>query len=296
MKIMHEQVSFRGNSSVNIKWDDFPHFTFPWHFHSKYELVYVIKSSGKRFIADHTEDFGDSDLVLLGPNLPHFWKNDESFFNNDPGLKVNAIVIHFPVDFFSPQLAHYPEFIAIKKLLSNACRGIHFPKSTAIKYDKKLRKLLKLTGLELTLAFLSLLNELAKSGNYRQLASESYRPDLHNWTENRMEKVMHLINTNYRQQLKLETIANEIGMNRTAFCRYFKEKTGKTFIHFINEMRIGYACKLLLENRMNVSEIGFKSGFNNLANFNRCFLKVTRLSPVNYRNQFLHAHPVRQAE
>ncbi|WP_163709248.1 AraC family transcriptional regulator [Mangrovibacterium lignilyticum] len=291
MKIMHEKVSFTGNNSLNIKWDDFPHFTFPWHFHTEYELVYVIKSFGKRFVADHAEDFTDGDLVLLGPKLPHFWKNDEVFFQNDPNYKVNALVIHFPADFFSQQLEEHPEFSSLKKLLQDAKRGIHFSSTTAAQLDKKFRRLLKLKGFELTIAFLSLLNELAKKGNYRLLASKSYQPDLQNWSGNRMDKIMFLMNSNYRRQLKLEDIAAEIGMNPTAFCRYFKEKTGKSFIQLINEMRVGYACKLLQENKMSVSEIGFTSGFNNLSNFNRCFKKNTGHSPLSYRNQFIHAHP-----
>lgn len=293
MKIMHEQLSFRGKTSFNIKWDDFPHFTFPWHFHSEYELVYVIKSFGKRFVGDDVDDFSDGDLVLLGPNLPHFWKNDEAFHRNDPAFKVNALVIHFPADFFRQQLDEYPEFQGISKLLQKAARGLHFPKSTAQNLDKELRRLLKSDGFDRTMGFLSVLNKLAKSSGYRQLASESFQPDLSNWTGNRMDKVMHLINTNYRQNLKLDDIAGAIGMNRSAFCRYFKEKTGKSVIQFINDMRIGYACKLLTENRMNVSEIGFESGFNNLANFNRSFRKNTGLTPLAYRQQFILAHPER---
>ena len=290
MKIMHEQLSFQGNNSFNIKWDDFPHFTFPWHFHSEFELVYVIQSFGRRFVADHTENFSDGDLVLIGPNLPHYWKNDEVFHQNDPAFKVNAIVVHFPADFFEQQLKSYPEFLAIKKLLKRAARGIQFQKATASRLDKKLRQLLKLSGLELTLAFLSLLNDLAREKDWKQLASESYQPDLKNWTGTRMDKVMHLVNTNYRQQVKLEDIANEIGMNASAFSRYFKEKTGKSFIRFINEMRVGYACKLLQENQMSVAEIGFESGFNNLSNFNRCFKSIVTQSPQNYRKHFLEKH------
>ncbi len=291
MKIMYEQVCYRGTNSFNIKWDEFPHFTFPWHFHSEYELVYVIKSYGKRFVADHVEDFTDGDLVLLGPSLPHFWKSDELFLRNDQDYKVNAIVIHFPPDFFKDQIENYPEFASIKKLLEQAQRGIHFPKDTASKFDKMLRRLLKQKGFERTINLLTILNGLEQSKNYHLLASKSYRPDRQNWTGNRMDRVMHLINSNYRQQVKVENIASEIGMNQSAFCRYFKEKTGKSFISFINEMRIGYACKLLQENNFTVSQIAFESGFNNLSNFNRYFKKTTNQTPIAYRNQFIKANP-----
>lgn len=290
MKIMHEQVNFQGTNSFNIKWNDCPHFTFPWHFHSEYELVYVMKSFGKRFVADHLEDFEDGDLVLLGPNLPHFWKNDEAYFQNDPRFKVNAIVIHFPVNFFQEQLQSYPEFLPVAELLKRAARGISFNPQVARSLDGQLQKLLKLKGLERTLHFLKVLDKLARTKQFKVLASENYRAELQDWSSNRMEKVMHVINANYRQSIKLDQVADHIGMNTTAFCRYFKEKTGKSFVEFVNDMRIGYACKLLLEGRQNVSQIGFESGFNNLSNFNRCFKKKTGFAPVHYRSQFHKAN------
>ena len=290
MKIMHEQLNPSGTNSLHIKWDDFPHFTFPWHFHTEYELVYVIKSFGKRFVADHVEDFTGGDLVLLGPNLPHFWKSDEAFFKNDPKYHVNAIVIHFPPDFFKEQLEKYPEFFQIRELLVRAARGIKFQKQVSDSIGAELNKLLKKKGIDRTLLFVKVLDKLANSTQYKLLASESYRPDLHDWSSNRLEKVIHLVNSNYRQPIKLETVASHVGMNSTAFCRYFREKTGRSFIEFVNEMRIGYACKLLQEGKQNVSQICFESGFNNLSNFNRCFRRMKSLSPVQYRGQFLKAH------
>ncbi|WP_320167747.1 AraC family transcriptional regulator [Mangrovibacterium marinum] len=287
MKIMHEQLSFQGKNSLNIKWDEFPHFTFPWHFHSEFELVYVLESFGIRFVADHSERFDEGDLILLGPNIPHYWKNDEVFFNNNPEYKVNAIVIHFPADFFKSQIDNYPEFLAIKKLFKRATRGIKFSKTTASQLDKEIRQLLKFRGLNLILATLKVLDGLAHAKNTKQLASESYRPQLKKWNGTRIEKIMHLINTSYRQQMTLEDIAREIGMNPTAFSRYFKEKTGKNFIRFINEMRIGYACKLLQENQMNIADIGYECGFRNLSNFNRFFKDIVNQSPRSYQKHFL---------
>jgi len=291
MKIMHEQLSFRGKTAVTVKWDDFPHFTFPWHFHPEYELVYVIKSFGKRFVGDHIEDFSNGDLVLLGSNLPHFWKNDDVFFRNDPAYKVNAIVIHFPADFFKQQIENYPEFLKIKELLQRSARGIRFHEPIAKSVGKKLEKLLKSKGLECTLDFVKILDKLARTKDYKILSSGNYNAELQNLSSSRIDKVLHIINSNYRENLKLETVANHAGMNKTAFCRFFKEKTGKSFSEFLIEMRIGYACKLLIEDQLSVSQICFESGFNNLSNFNRQFKKQTSFTPVHYKNQFHKVHP-----
>lgn len=288
---MHEQLSFRGKTAVTVKWDDFPHFTFPWHFHPEYELVYVIKSFGKRFVGDHIEDFSDGDLVLLGSNLPHFWKNDDVFFQDDPAYNVNAIVIHFPADFFKQQIEDYPEFLKIKELLQRSARGICFHEPIAKTVGKKLKKLLKSKGLECTLDFVKILDKLARTKDYKILSSGNYNAELQSLSSSRIDKVLHIINSNYREDLKLETVAHHAGMNKSAFCRFFKEKTGKSFSEFLIEMRIGYACKLLIEDQLSVSQICFESGFNNLSNFNRQFKKQTSFTPVHYKNQFHKAHP-----
>ncbi|MEN6454554.1 MAG: AraC family transcriptional regulator [Prolixibacteraceae bacterium] len=290
MKIMHEQLNLKGKDAITIKWDEFPHFTFPWHFHPEFELVYIMKSFGKRFVADHVEDFNEGDLVLLGSNLPHFWKNDEIFFSNDPRYMVNAIVIHFSPDFFSHQIENYPEFYPIRKLLNLTSRGISFSHQVSEEMKPRLKKLLKLKGLERTLFFLKILDKLSRTGDFKLLASETFRSNLYDWSGSRLDKVMHLINSNYRETIKLETVADHIGMNPSAFSRYFREKTGKPFTAFVLEMRIGYACKLLIEGNHSVSQICFESGFNNLSNFNRCFKKLTSLNPVLYRDQFYKAN------
>ncbi len=290
MKIMHEQLNLKGKNAITVKWDEFSHFTFPWHFHPEFELVYILKSFGKRFVADHVEDFNEGDLVLLGSNLPHFWKNDEVFFHNNPQYQVNAIVIHFPSDFFNHQIEDYPEFYQIRRLLNLSARGISFSRSVSKSLDPGLRKLLKLKGLERTLKFIKILDQLAQSTDYKLLASETYRSDFHEWSNNRLDKIMHMINSIYREPVKLETVAGLIGMNPSAFSRYFREKTSKTFSEFVAEMRIGYACKLLIEGKHTVSQICFESGFNNISNFNRSFKKFTSFTPVGYRSQFHKAN------
>lgn len=289
LKIMHEQLNLNGGKSVTVKWDDFEHFSFPWHFHPEYELVYVIQSFGKRFVADHVESFQAGDLVLLGSNLPHFWKNDDVFYEGNSEFRVNAIVIHFPPDFFRYSIETYPEFQPIRNLLTRAKRGISFGREVSDKLSAVLKKTLNASGLERTLLFIRALDRLAREPDYRLLASESYRQEIQDWSNDRLSKVMHLINAGYRDQITLNKVAGHIGMNPSAFSRYFKEKTSKSFSGFVNEMRVGYACKLIQEGNHNISQICYESGFNNLSNFNRQFKKTTRMTPLEYREQFHHS-------
>ena len=288
MKIMHEQVSFAPRTMLKVKWDDFPHFTYPWHFHSEFEIVYVLKSSGRRFVADSIEPFQEGDITLMGSYLPHFWKSDVPG-DVENASRVNAIVVQFHKDFFREEINSYPEFHRISELLKRAERGIHFSKTSGEKIGKMLNRLLKLNGLERMLYFIKLLEAMAKSENYRILASKAYLLEEHKELNNRLDKIMHFINTNYQRKITQEEVASKIGMTTAAFCRYFKEKTGKGFIFFVNEMRIGYACKLLIENHLSISQICFECGFNNISNFNRMFKRQTGYTPGEYQQQFIKA-------
>jgi AraC-like DNA-binding protein len=286
MKIMREQVSFPPRALLKVKWDDFPHFTYPWHFHSEFEIVYVLKSSGKRFVADNVEPFGEGDITLLGSNLPHFWKSEST---NDDENRVNAIVVQFHSDFFREQINSYPEFYRICEMLKHATQGINFPPPLNEKIGRMLKRLLKLNGLERMLFFIKMMDVMARTENYRLLASKGYQLEEHKELNNRLDKIMHFINTNYQRKITQEEVASKIGMNTSAFCRYFKEKTGKGFICFVNEMRIGYACKLLIENHLSISQICFECGFNNISNFNRMFKRQTEFTPGEYQQQFMRA-------
>ena len=285
---MHEQVSFAPRTMLKVKWDDFPHFTYPWHFHSEFEIVYILKSSGKRFVADSVESFQEGDITLMGSNLPHFWKSE---IQNDTenSNHVNAIVVQFHKDFFRDEINIYPEFHRISELLKRAARGIHFNKTSGEQIGKMLKRLLKVSGLERMLYFIKLLDEMARIENYRILASKAYLLEDHKELNNRLDKIMHFINTNYQRKITQEEVATKIGMTTAAFCRYFKEKTGKGFIFFVNEMRIGYACKLLIENHLSISQICFECGFNNISNFNRMFKRQTGFTPGEYQLQFERA-------
>lgn len=288
MKIMHEQVSFPPRSMLKVKWDEFQHFTYPWHFHKEFEIVYVIKSSGKRFVADSVESFSDGDITMMGSNLPHFWKSHQPE-GEDNSKYVNAIVVQFNKDFFREEIATYPEFHHINELLKRAQNGIHFTKPASEKIGNKLKRLLKLNGLERMLYFIKIMDFMARTENYRLLASKGYVLEEHRELNSRLDKIMHFINTHYQRKITQEEVASKIGMTTVAFCRYFKEKTGKGFIYFVNEMRIGYACKLLVENHLSISQVCFECGFNNLSNFNRMFKRQTGLTPGEYQKQFIKA-------
>ena len=237
-------------------------------------------------MADSVETFCEGDITILGSNLPHFWK-DEANGGTEKENRVKAIVVQFHKDFFREQINSYSEFHYINELLKRAVWGISFSKASGEKVGKMLKRLLKMNGLERMLYFIKIMDSMAHIENYHLLASKGSQVGEHKELNSRLDKIMHFININYQRKISQQEIASKIGMTTAAFCRYFREKTGKGFTFFVNEMRIGYACKLLMENRLAISQICFESGFNNLSNFNRIFKRQTGNTPGEYQLQFI---------
>jgi hypothetical protein len=158
---MHEQVDFPGRSAIKIKLREMPRFTYPWHFHSEFELLYVIEGTGTSFVADSIEKFEAGDLVLMGSNLPHFWRSDEVYSSNI-NLNVKYVVIQFPDNLLRDQINNYPEFHLIGDLLERSSRGIRFSKEIATKIAPKIKKASKTKGIERILLLLKILDFLSK--------------------------------------------------------------------------------------------------------------------------------------
>lgn len=283
---MHEHIDFPGRSAVKVKLREMPHFTYPWHFHPEYEILYVIEGTGTSFVVDSIEEFQSGDLALIGSTLPHFWRSAEKYLNSEGKLKVKYIVIQFPTDFLKDEIANYPEYHLISDLLERASRGIRFSADFVRGIEKKIIRLSKSNGFERIIHLQELLQALAKTQDYKLLAGELYQHENLTFTNFRLTKVLQFLNTNYQRKIELETVADIANLHPAAFCRFFKEKTGKSLSEYLNDMRIGYACRLIIEGKLSVSQISYESGFNNLSNFNRTFKKHTGYTPTNYSQEF----------
>ncbi|MEA4917892.1 AraC family transcriptional regulator [Proteiniphilum sp.] len=285
--IMHEKLNLSSGSPIKIKWCDYDYFKFPWHFHEEYEIVYVLKSTGTRFVGNNIEPFSDDDLVLLGSSVPHMYRNDIQYYQNDPKYRVHAITLQFSKEFFKYSLEQYPEFSQIKNLLEDAKYGIYFEKDANRAIRKKMVKALHLSGLDLLLEIIKILSLMSQSESKRLLRDESEDTlALTDDKDPRIIKVKAFLHREYTGIVSLQRVADIAGMNESAFCRYFLKKTSKTCFQYINELRITYACKLLLERRLTISQICYESGYNNISNFNRQFKKITGYSPTDYVHVF----------
>jgi AraC-like DNA-binding protein len=282
MKPFKEVINYPTENSFVLRYNDFAHFIVPWHFHSEFELVYIVQSTGKRFVGDVMENYGPGDFVFYGSTLPHFQHSDEQYYSGNPDLKVNAFILQFPVDYFSENQLRSPEFAGIMKLLSNSSRGLKFPASTKEPVALTLRNMYVEKGFKRYLLLLELLNFLGQS-DFLPIASPGYANIINKNIEERMVKVYEFSTLHYNRKISLQEVASIAGMNTTSFCRYFRKKAGKTFAEFINELRISYSCKLLRHGNRTIEFVCFEAGFNNLSNFNRQFKAKIEKSPSEYR-------------
>jgi AraC-like DNA-binding protein len=173
--------------------------------------------------------------------------------------------------------------VGIKNLLERSQRGIQFQGKTREDLGKQMKKMFKLDGINRVTELILLLNQMATSTEYRYHSSVGYSQMANSYDFYRFNKVQEYIIRNFNQTIKLEDAAKTVSMSPTAFCRYFKKHTGKTFVEFVTEFKIGQACKFLSEEKMTVSRACFESGFNNLSHFNEQFKKIVHLTPTEYK-------------
>ena len=288
---MHEplfqRIHVAEDQSYNVLKVDRPHFVVPWHFHPEIELLLIVEGEGTRFVGDSIDRFGPGDLVLVGSNLSHVWKNSDRHYQEEAPLRAKARVILFRDDCFGQSFFKIPEMQPIQALFQRAKRGIHFYGKTQRIVADKLVKAYAQQGTKRLLTFLDILHDLAHSQQCTTLSSLSYTQSMEAGDLVRLNKVLDYLITEFRNPLRLEAIATQANMSPTAFCRYFKSRTNKTVIGFINELRVGYAHKLLIETSANISDICFECGFNNVSNFYEQFQAITGRTPAQYRKDHL---------
>lgn len=283
---MNEQLAISSSSPLRARFYDYQHFTYPWHFHSEYEIIYISESTGTQFVGNSIESYRAGDVLLIGSNLPHYLKSDEIYHSANAPSKVRGTIIQFEKEFMQHAVNFYPQFMRIKKLLEESRMGVFFSAGCSQKLIELLNLIPVEKGMNQITSFLQLLKVMSEIKQRKTIS----KPDFEYNTEHnasRVDKVISFINKNYTRQITLDEIASFASMNATAFCRFFKKETGKTFTKYIFDMRIGYACKLLLMNEMSISQIGVVCGFETISHFNKTFRKVSGYSPTEYRKMML---------
>ena len=279
MKPLIQKLPLNENSSFVAQTFRTPDFEVGWHQHIEYELILFTEGSGLSFVGNHVGEFEADDIYLLGTNLPH------TFQKREPALITSAVVVQFREDFWGNELLNIPECRHIKKLLTTSSFGLKlYGKSQQLLFQL-IQALEKATDFRRILLLGECLETIAAAGEYIQVSTQQVK-QLNNKDKECIDRIFQFTIDNFREPVTLTQIADIACMSIPAFCNYFKKSTKKTYIDFLTEVRIGYACKLLMETTKSVLDICFASGYNTMANFHKQFLKIKKLTPLQYRKYF----------
>jgi AraC-like DNA-binding protein len=275
-----------------------------WHFHPEYQLTLVLESRGHRMVGDDITPLHPGDLVLVGPNLPHVWHQESRSAERatrkgtgretasplsairGPDCEVHAIIVRFLDTFLGCEFLERPELQPVRALLRKASRGLHITGCTRDIVAEAMQRLSQAKGLARIRELLAILDLLATSRDVKPIASAGFVPRISTDDQERMQRVFRYIDRNLAEEIDRTRAAAAAHLSPGAFSRFFKLRTGRTLPEYVNALRIGRACEMLADDKWKVADIAMECGFANLANFNRHFRRITKLSPREYRRRF----------
>ena len=269
------------------------YFDKPWHFHEEYELVLIDKSRGTKFIGDKVSLFEEGELILIGSNIPHLFRNHEAYYKKNGKLEANSIFIHFTEDFLGHGFFDLPEMKQVRKLLDNASFALQILGKMRKYTINKLHEMSGQNPAHRLVSLLDILTRLSESKELEPLLANGFvASNRINTTSNnkndtdRIHKVFEFILENYKQEMYMKEIASMLNMSCASFSRYFKHHTRKNFSEYVTEIRVSHACSQLMLDDDSISQIIYSSGFDNLSNFYRHFKRITGVIPKEYRKRF----------
>jgi AraC-like DNA-binding protein len=278
-----EKVVKPANSSFIAVLYQNAYFAAPLHIHPEYELISIEDGIGLSFVGDSVHKMSKGDFMLIGRNLPHLWLSADEYYETDTKLMSKSVYSQFNTDIFPAEYAKVPEFASINLLLHKSQRGLLFVGDSRLKIQDRFRKLPLLDNFEKLLELYEILYELSLDDNYSFLTTTHYRGSLQMDEDDLiLKRAYNYINKFYQEEISLADIAQNVGMNASALCRYFKKNTGTTLFEYLSKLRISYAVKLLSNRNIAINQIAYDCGYNNLSHFNRQFKSITGKTPSEY--------------
>ena len=272
--------------SFSIRHDYLPYFYNQYHYHPEIELLFIQEGTGTQFVGDSIQRFEGGDLLLIGSDCPHYLRSDNKYFSGDPNLWVSALVIHFNPSIFSKDFLSLLENRPIDLLLEKSKKGLRIMGNTKTMVTESMKKMMVTDKGNMILALYTLLDLLATSNEYELLGTRIMEGDNNDKETERINAIYNFSARHFKRKITIDEIAGVAHLSANSFCRYFKNKTKKNFSHFLNEIRVEYACKKIRENQLQVTQVCYEAGFNNFVNFNNAFKKITGKTPTQYAKQF----------
>lgn len=290
MKPQLLKVNRGPTQSFSVRRDVVKHFYNRWHYHPELELLHIEQGTGTQFIGDSIQHFQHGDVLLIGANLPHLWRCDEAYFQEIKGLEARATVVHFLAETWGKEFWELPENQYISILFSKAKQGLRFWGETRLQTIELLNKLQLQSAGNRLLSLYQILDLLAKSEEYDLLSNSKLQLTFDEEDNDRINRIYAYSLSNFQSKISIEEVAAVANISPNSFCRYFKSRSRKTYSQFLLELRVGHACKLLVEHpEYTVAQICYESGFNTFSNFNKYFKQMMGKSPGVYQREYLRS-------
>jgi len=260
-------------------------FTYPVHVHPEYELNFIENAKGaRRIVGDSIEEIDDMELCLIGnENLAHAWMNYHC-----ESKEIHEITIQFHKDLFLESFLSKKQFQSIAVMIENAKKGIVFSRSAIEQVKLSLTSLSRSqNGFYSVIELLAILHELSIDKEARILCSSTFSNQDESSESRRVQKVINFLHANYHKEIRLIDVANYVNMSEVSFSRFMKKRTGKNYIEYLNDLRMGIASRFLVDSSKTIAEISYDCGFNNLSNFNRLFKKRKGITPKEFRENYM---------
>jgi len=287
MKVVQFAVP-ASNDSIIIEEDVLPYSYNYFHRHDEMQITMIVKGEGTLIIDNYTQRFSAGEIYIISANQPHIFRSDESYFDDMKDGSAQAIHLYFDAKTIFSNLINLPELEQIKNFVENINYGLQIPRENEAVVGLKLRKVANTTGLPRLLNFMKLLHYLSLGLNdYTSLSSGSNSKTIPVAESNRINKIYQYTLAHYTEDISLDMVANFCHMTPQAFCKYFKKHTSKTYITFLQEIRINAACvKIIKGDDEGISAVAYATGFNSAINFNKVFKKITGIAPREYLKKF----------
>lgn len=286
MKPSYEKLPVGPDRSFQVKHFTVPYFDSPFHFHPEYELTYIVRGSGQRFVGDNVSTFSAGDLVLLGPDLPHFWKSSSEYYEENSALQCEAVVVHFSQLLATSIFNVLPEFESIKALIAPATSGLFFDIKKHSEISTLMLTLHNNLPSDQLINFFQLLNLLTQVPTPTRLAGTSFQLSADSAENERMRRILEYTMLHFHETITLKEIAAVAHLSEAAFCRYFKKRCSKSYFSYLNELRVSHAKQLIGASWMSIGQVALESGYSNLSHFHRQFHRQTGVSPLRYRQHY----------
>jgi len=286
MRAVRFVIPKTGGNSFRVQTERSLHFYDTIHYHPEHQITVILKGEGTRFIGNHVERFQPGEVYFIGRNVPHVFKCDASYYEGNSQLEASSISVFFKDETFGPQFFEIPEMSHIKRLLELASLGVRIDGEDRNRVAAILNSIEAQDGFQRFQSLLSILDLCSKSDSLQALSSVRYTSPSKDSENERINVVFQYLSKNFREEVSLAQIASIANMTPNAFCRYFKQRTGKAFTVFLNEMRVESAAKLIAGSTENFGNIAQECGFNSISYFNRQFKRIMQTSPMAYRNKY----------